>query len=160
MNPMVRRRSSGSAAVARGFTLIEVVAVLVLIAIAITVASVAVSAGANSARVRAAGRDLVAALRYTRGQAIFTGKEQVLALDVEKRSYQAPARSEVVLPGEMELRLVTAAMEQTGDTKGNIRFYPDGSSTGGRVRLLLGQREWNVEVAWLTGEVRLREVEP
>ena len=38
-----------------------------------------------------------------------------------------------------------------------VRFFPDGSSTGGRISLIAGEREWQVEIAWLTGEVRLRE---
>ena len=142
---------------ARGFTLIEMLAVLMLVALVLTVASVSVSQGLSGAKVRSAGRDLVAALRYTRGQAIVGNTEQVLELDVERRTYKAPKRPEVELPKDMELKLLTAAMEQTGDSKGNIRFFPDGSSTGGRVRLIAGERQWSVEVAWLTGEVVLRQ---
>jgi general secretion pathway protein H len=78
---------------------------------------------------------------------------------VEKRSYTAPRRKEVQLPKDMELRLLTAAEEQTGQSTGRVRFYPDGSSTGGRIKLVAGARAWDVEIAWLTGEVRLREGE-
>lgn len=144
---------------ARGFTLIEIVAVLVLIAILLGLASLGFSQTINAARVRAAGKDLVAALRYTRGQAIVSGEEQALELDVEHRTYTAPKRDAQELPGKMELRLVTAAEEQTSETTGRIRFYPDGSSTGGKVRLISGEREWQVQVGWLTGEVRLREAD-
>lgn len=144
---------------ARGFTLIELVMVLMLAALAITVAAVAVSRSLGSAKVRAAGQDLVAALRYTRAQAIVTRKQQALELDVEKRSYNAPRRGEVQLPTDMELRLFTAAEERTGDTSGRVRFYPDGSSTGGRIKLVHRGRAWDVEIAWLTGEVRLRQGE-
>ncbi|MGB8635652.1 MAG: type II secretion system protein GspH, partial [Rhodanobacteraceae bacterium] len=38
------------------------------------------------------------------------------------------------------------------------RFYPDGSSTGGRITVIRGQREWHINVSWLTGEVRTEEV--
>ncbi len=131
---------------------------MLLIALVIGIVTFTLSGNVNSAKVRAAGRDLVAAMRYTRGQAIVSGEEQVLELDVEARTYRAPKREVVELPGKMELRLVTAETEQTGATTGAVRFYPDGSSTGGRVRLLAGEREWNVEIAWLTGEVRLSEV--
>ena len=86
--------------------------------------------------------------------------EQALELDIEARTYTAPGRSAEELPGKMELRLVTAAEEQTSQTTGRIRFYPDGSSTGGKVRLISGEREWQVQVGWLTGEVRLREATP
>ena len=107
---------------------------------------------------RRTAHHLVAALRYTRGQPIASSEELRLVLDVERHVNQAPKRPEVQLPKGYRLSLVTAAMEQTGETAGAIRFFPDGSSTGGRVRLMTEAREWNVEVAWLTGEVRLREV--
>ncbi|HST27582.1 MAG TPA: prepilin-type N-terminal cleavage/methylation domain-containing protein, partial [Rudaea sp.] len=58
-----------------GFTLIELVAVVVLIGIALSVVSLSFSKSMNSAKIQAASRDLVAALRYTRGQAIVTGKQ-------------------------------------------------------------------------------------
>jgi general secretion pathway protein H len=145
---------------AAGFSLIEIVVVMILIGLILSALSISVSGGLDGVRVRRAGRDLVAALRYTRGQAIVTQREQTLALDVEQRSYLAPKRPETKLPGNMELRLLTAANEQLSETRGAIRFYPDGSSTGGKVRLISGEREWHVEVAWLTGEVRLREATP
>lgn len=144
----------------RGFTLIEVMAVLILVAIVITVAAVSLTRGLTGAKVRAAGQDLVAALRYTRAQAIVTRKQQVMELDVEKRTYVAPKRKLVELPKDMEMRLLTAAEEQTGETSGRVRFYPDGSSTGGRIKLVAGKRVWDVEIAWLTGEVKLREGDP
>jgi general secretion pathway protein H len=151
------RRHSRAPRVQRGFTLIEIIAVLMLIALVITVASVSVTQGIGGARIRAAAGDLVSALRYTRGQAIVTRSEKTLELDVETRTYVAPKKAPVVLPGKMEMRLLTAAQERTGATSGKIRFYPDGSSTGGRIRLLSGERVWDVEIAWLTGEVQLRD---
>lgn len=141
-----------------GFTLVEILVVLALVAIGITATAIAVNQSLDSTRIKAAGHDLVAALRYTRGQAIVTREQQTLEVDVEARSYTAPERATVELPKGMEMRLLTAAEEQTGDSTGRIRFYPDGSSTGGRIKLKRGGRAWDVEIAWLTGEVRLREV--
>jgi general secretion pathway protein H len=144
----------------RGFTLVEIMAVLMLIALLVTIAAVSLGQGLAGTKVRAASRDLVAALRYTRGQAIVTQSEQVLEVDLEKFTYTAPKRDAVELPKDMELRLLTAQQELTGEKSGRIRFYPDGSSTGGRIRLVRGQRSWDVEIAWLTGEVAMREGEP
>ena len=146
--------------IAPGFTLIEVMVVLVLVSIVITVAAVSLTRGLTGAKVRAAGQDLVAALRYTRAQAIVTRTQQVMEVDVESRSYVAPKRKSVQLPKDMEMRLLTAAEEQTGESSGRVRFYPDGSSTGGRIKLISGKRVWDVEIAWLTGEVKLRQGDP
>lgn len=144
----------------RGLTLVEAIVVVALIAVGIAATAFAVSGSLDSQRIEAAGRDLVAALRYTRGKAIVARAPKALELDVEARTYQAPEREPVELPRGMEMRLLTAAMEQTGETSGRIRFYPDGSSTGGRIKLVRGGRAWDVEVAWLTGEVRMREGRP
>ncbi len=144
---------------ARGFTLIEIMVVLMLIALVVTLTAVSLGQGLSGSRVRAASRDLVAALRYTRGQAIVSQSEQVLELDLEHFTYTAPKRKPVELPKDMELRLLTAAQELTGEKAGRIRFYPDGSSTGGRVKLVRGQRAWDIEIAWLTGEVAMRQGE-
>ncbi len=142
---------------ARGFTLIELIAVVVLLAIVLAIASLSLSKSLESAKVRAASKDLVAALRYTRGQAIVKGKPQVLVLDLDKNSYVAPGKKPVELPKDMVLRLTTAETEQTGSNSGGIRFFSDGSSTGGHVSVLMGQREWRINVAWLTGEIELDE---
>jgi len=147
---MPRRRT-------RGFTLVEVIAVVALIALAATVVAVSVGGGLSGARVRAASKDLAAALRYTRGQAIVEREQKTLLLDLENRSYTAPDREPVELPQGMEIRLVTARQELEGEGAGRIRFFPDGSSSGGRITLVRGEAEWQIEVEWLTGKVVLRD---
>lgn len=142
---------------AKGFTLIELMAVILLLAIALTIVSVGFSKSLQSAKVRAASRDLVAALRYTRGQAIVKGQPQALVLNLDDNSYTAPGKGAKKLPQDMTLQLTTADTEVVGDRSGGIRFFPDGSSTGGHISVLLGQREWRINVAWLTGEIALDE---
>jgi general secretion pathway protein H len=148
-----------SGARARGFTLIELVVVILLVALAVGVTAFSMSAMLESAKVKSASRDLVAALRHTRGQAIVKREAQALELDVAARTYTAPGRRTVELPRGVELRVLTARSEQVDENRGRIRFYRDGSSTGGNVRLLAGEREWRINVAWLTGEVTLHEIE-
>ena len=88
----------------------------------------------------------------TRTQAILKKTEQVFLVDTEERTYQA-AESEVKqLPEGMEVELNTARSELTSETAGGIRFYPDGGSTGGNVRLEANGRIYRINVAWLTGE--------
>lgn len=140
-----------------GFTLIELIAVLVLIAIVVGSIAFSFSKSMGGAKIRASVKDLVAALRYTRGQAIVKGEEKALEVDVEARSYTAPDRKPVTLPEGLDMKLLTAQSELLDDGKGRIRFYPDGSSTGGRVTVVRDRKEWRVDVAWLTGEVRLEE---
>lgn len=142
----------------RGFSLIEMVAVIVLIGIAISVVSLSFSKSMSNARIQAASRDLVAALRYTRGQAIVKGQQTALDLDLQNNTYQAPGRALIKLPAEMHMTLLTADSEQTSSMSGRIRFFPDGASTGGHISVFMGQREWRINVSWLTGQVVREEV--
>ncbi|HET8897837.1 MAG TPA: GspH/FimT family pseudopilin [Rhodanobacteraceae bacterium] len=148
----------GFRARAAGFTLFEMLAVLLLIAITVSAVSLQVAKSLGGARVNAVSRDLVAALRYTRGQAIVHGKEEIIQFNLRDWSYTVPNHAAKKLPDGMELKIRTAAEEQVDDDTWGIRFYPDGSSTGGRVTVIRGQREWRIDVNWLTGEVRSHEV--
>jgi general secretion pathway protein H len=142
----------------RGFTLIELVAVIVLVGIAISVVSLSFGKSLNNAKIQAASRDLVGALRYTRGQAIVKGQQAALDLDLQNNTYQAPGKALVKLPKDMHMTLLTADSEQTSATSGRIRFFPDGASTGGHISILMGQREWRINVSWLTGQVAREEI--
>ncbi len=141
----------------RGFTLIEMLAVVALIALTMTVVAVSVGGGLSGARVKGASRDLVASLRYTRGQAIVKREEQTLTVDVEQRRFRAPNKKWIELPKDMSMKLFTARSELEEEGVGRIRFFPDGSSTGGHIDLVHKDAVWRVEVLWLTGEVSVRE---
>ena len=143
---------------AGGFSLIEVVAVIALVAIAASLVTLSFSKIFTAAKVQAASRDLVAALRYTRGQAIVKGQETTFDLDLANNTYHAPGRSVVQLPKNMRLNLYTATQEQTSETSGSIRFYPDGASTGGHVSVLMDRVEWRISVDWLTGSIKREEL--
>ena len=43
--------------------------------------------------------------------------------------------------------------------EGAVMFFPDGASTGGRVQLQAKRVAWNIDVAWLTGQVKLTRTE-
>ncbi len=130
--------------------------VILLIGMAAAAVAVSASRGLDAERVRAAGTDLAAALRYTRTQAIVKGKPQVLALDVRGRSYQVPGKPAQQLPDHMDLNVTSAREDQRDGHVARIRFFPDGSSTGGHVVLRRGARQWRINVAWLTGAVNIQ----
>lgn len=141
----------------RGFSLVELLAVLALIGLIMGMVGGSIVRNLDSVKTRRAGRDVVAALRYTRGQAIITRKEQWLEINVEKMTYLAPGKEAVSLPEGVEMSVKTALSDILDESTGRIRFFPDGSSTGGRITLLAGHREWLISVAWLTGEITLED---
>jgi len=142
-----------------GFTLVELMVVMVIIALVMGLVATSMSRSISGAEARAASRKLVASLRYTRARAIIDKSEQVFAVDVEKRSYHAPGREKVSLPDGVDVTITTARSEVTSETVSGIRFFPDGGSTGGHIELTVNDREYRVNVAWLTGETRLERAE-
>lgn len=143
----------------RGFTLVEVMVVMVIIALVMGMVATSLSRSVSSAEARAAARNLVASLRYTRAKAVIDKQEHVFQLDTEQRSYQAPGRKQVNLPEGVDVTITTARSELTSESVAGIRFFPDGGSTGGHIELLVNDREYRVNVAWLTGEARLQRTD-
>jgi len=139
----------------RGFTLVELLVVLVIAALALSLVGTSISRSISGAEMRSAARKVAASLRYTRTHAILTKSEQVFLVDTEKRTFQAGDRKVEELPEGMNVELNTARSELTSETAGGIRFYPDGGSTGGNVRLEANGRVYQVNVTWLTGEASL-----
>ena len=144
---------------AAGFTLVEIMVVMVIIALVMGLVGTSMSRSISAAEARAASRDLVASLRYTRARAIIDKAEQVFLVDTENRSYQAPGRDTVELPKGVDLTITTATSELVSDAVSGIRFFPDGGSTGGHIELTVNKREYRVNVAWLTGETQLEKTE-
>jgi len=141
---------------AGGFTMVELLVVLVIISLMLALVGTSISRNISGAEMRSAARKVAASLRYTRTQAILSKSEQVFLVDTEKRSYQAAEREIEELPEGMNVELNTARSELTSETAGGIRFYPDGGSTGGNVRLEANGRIYQVNVTWLTGETSVQ----
>lgn len=144
----------------RGFTLMELVVTMAISALVIAVVATSLSASASKAEVRASGRRMAAALRYTRSLAIVKRQEQIfeIIIDDEGSSYRVPGKERgYELPKDVGVSLTTARMELTGDDSGGIRFYPDGSSTGGSIMLGNDDFQQTLDIVWLTGEVVFRE---
>ena len=55
------------------------------------------------------------------------------------------------------MKLYAAQSEVESARKGSIRFYADGSSTGGRITVSSGERKYLVDVDWLTGRVSIAD---
>jgi len=139
----------------RGFTLLEILVVLVLIGLMVSMVGLSLSKSVSRTEVRNASRNVLSAIRYTRTRALVTHKEQVLMIDLEKRTVSAPDQKPVQLPEGIELGMITAEREQQSETVAGIRFFPDGGSTGGKILLTVGEREYEIHIQWLTGEARL-----
>jgi general secretion pathway protein H len=67
---------------------------------------------------------------------------------------QAPRQ---LLPDDLRLSLLTSLDQIAREGVGQIRFDPDGGSTGGRVSIEGGGIVWWVGIDWLSGRVSIEE---
>ena len=143
----------------RGFTLIELVVVVALIATALAMAATIFSAGLPGQQLRGTARELAAQLRYTRAQALVTGRSQSFLLDTRTREWQAPNRHTGRVPAKIDVVATVASSERPSAQVAAIRFFPEGAATGGRFVLKRNTAAWQIDVDWLTGEVSVSRVE-
>jgi len=143
---------------ARGFTLLEIVIVLALVATAMLFVLPFAGRGASSADLKASARALAAGLRTAQSTAMSTRRDALMTVDVDSRLFTFSGEERPhKLPTGVDLKLYTAQAEVESEKKGSIRFYPDGSSTGGRITVSSGERKFLVDVDWLTGRVSIGE---
>ena len=103
-------------------------------------------------------RAVAADLREARTDALALQKETTVVIDLAARRVNGAAEDSLVqIPESIAVRLIGTDSERLNDHSGAIRFYPDGSSTGGRVQFSIGLRNLSVDVNWLTGRVRILE---
>lgn len=142
----------------KGFTLLELLIVLVIIVLGFSVVALNLSSGKGTLEHKAAVRDVVSALRYARGQALMAHQEMTVSFDLANNAYKVSGRDEEYkIPDSIAVTLVTAQSELTGEGQGNIRFFADGSSTGGRVVLDRGEKSMQIDINWLTGQLEVED---
>jgi general secretion pathway protein H len=147
------------AAVARGFTLIEILIVVTLIAALTLVLVGAMNGGMDGLKLRSNAKKLVAELRHARAQAISTGTIQRFAVVPEQRTWTGAKSRSGTFPKTLDVTFTGVRQVQAREGEGVILFFEDGASTGGRIQLRVKNAAWNVDVAWLTGEVTLHRGE-
>ena len=133
---------------------------LVVLAIMGLISTLAVSGIARTmpgVTLRNDARLVADALRAARTAAVGGNREVTLVLDLEQRTATFDDRRPVRLDPDLGIALTTGTTEIADAQTGGISFFPDGTSTGGRVRLTLGERRQHVLVDWLTGTVSIVE---
>ncbi len=143
---------------AQGFTLIELSVVLLIVVIGFAAISSNISSGNQAAQLKATARDLASALRYARGHALLSHKEVIVAINLAENTYQLSNRKKIYsFSDQIDVTLEIAQDEFKQDEVGQLRFYTDGSSSGGKITLEMGGLIDTIDVNWLTGKVEITE---
>jgi len=141
-----------------GFTLIELLVVILIATLLIATVPPLFTGSISGAGSRAAARQLATALRAIRSQAIAQHQETALLLDLDQRRYRiSAAEREFQLDKDLALSLTIARGQVLEQNQGTIRFFPDGSSSGGRIKLASDRRAYVIDVDWLTGKIELHD---
>jgi general secretion pathway protein H len=107
--------------------------------------------------VRFAALQIARSLDKTRREALRTKLERIFTIDVETRLLGEVLGSKLFqLDPALELSLVTASSEVINERSGRIRFFPDGTSTGGRIQVQHDREGATVKVDWSTGVVTVQ----
>lgn len=140
------------------FTLLELLIVLVILGFVLALTPVFLSSGRPVAELQSAAREIAAAVRIAQSEAIKQNREVVFVLDVDARQYSVGKN---LRQGEVSrhlmLKLFTAQSERLDKARAGIRFFPDGSSTGGKITISNDTRSFRIAVNWLTGKVAILE---
>ena len=156
---LVSRAAVPQPAVSQGFTLVEILIVVTLIAALTLLLVGAMNGGMDGLKLRSNAKTLVAELRHARAQAISTGTVQRFTIEPEKRIWTGAKQRHGEFPKALEVTFTGVRQVQAREGEGVILFFEDGASTGGRIQLRLKNAAWNVDIAWLTGEVSLHRGE-
>ena len=105
-----------------------------------------------------AARDVQMVLRKARADAVTQARGVAVWLDVASLDYGLEGGLTETLPEAFTAEAKVAAVE-TRATRAAIRFFPDGSSTGGHFRLGYEGAHVDIDVDWLTGRVSLAPAE-
>ena len=137
-----------------GFTLLELLVVLAVLALMAVIALPRVGAGLPGAELESGARRITAGLNEARALAVARNRTVRFTLNGTDKRYAVSGGAGGPLPDKLGIILVTGTEDVEGAAQGSIRFFPDGSSTGGRIELSGRAGKRSIEVDWLTGRIR------
>jgi general secretion pathway protein H len=120
-----------------GFTLLEIIVVLVLVALASSLVYLGVARSMGSHQEKVFGRELVSLTKRARRMAVERGAPSSLLISSgQRRCWVRGETSSVEVPETMLIE--GEDVEQVEEGVYGITFYPDGSSSGGKLSFSVG----------------------
>ena len=139
----------------RGFTLIELLVTMMIMVAILLVAVPRFARAMSGLQLRESTQTIAAMLRQTRNSAITTSKEATLVLNMEQQTLRAGGGGGAYQwPDDITVEPVNDNVPQLA-TDVTIHFYPDGTASATLLSISAGERQYVVEVDWLTGRVKV-----
>ncbi len=137
-----------------GLTLIELLVVMSILAIITALASPAMTSLLPGYRVKSAASEIIAEMRSSRTQAISRNAPVGFIVDVGAQEYFTYNRTPRTWPDSITIEFTSAKVLRINENVGEVRFFPDGSSSGGVVRLSSGSSTIVITVDWFDGQIK------
>ena len=148
---------------AAGFTLLELLVVLTIAGMLIALVPPVISAAGPGARLKVATRDFVLTLRQARYLAITRSEETDVVIATDPPQYVVAGSNLSKLSGNIDLDVRVGAFvaatqlstfaDALPRDKFTLRFYPDGSASGGEIKISQGRSAYLVDIDWLLGSI-------
>jgi general secretion pathway protein H len=137
-----------------GFTLVELLVAFAIMGFAMALVPLAYSKLSQSIEYRASVRAFMAEVSDARLKAMTTGQSAAIRINLQDKAFGVDNRFDQKWPKSYEIQAKVAEQEVMANQIASIRFYPDGSSTGGTVTVFrtpdIGLR---FRIDWLTGRL-------
>ena len=102
----------------------------------------------------ATANEAAARFRHARTAAISGAVETTVLIDTDRRIVGAPKPlAPIEIAPDIDMLAVVSDAERRSPSIAGIRFFPNGSATGGTLRLQRGAQAFEVRVNWFTGRV-------
>jgi len=139
--------------------------VLTIAGLLVALVPPAISAAVPGVRLKVAARDFAMTLRHARNLAITRGEETDVVIAVEPPQYVIAGGNPSKLSGNMDLDVRVGAFvaatqlstfaDALPRDKFTLRFYPDGSASGGEIKISQGRSAYLIDVDWLLGSISI-----
>jgi general secretion pathway protein H len=140
-----------------GYTLIELLVVLTIMGLLLAAAPAIINAARPGIEAKTAVHALANDLRTARAAAVANNVETWVVVDAPAHAYaMEPGGGTHRLPANLSLELRGPGGDEAVN-RIELRFYPDGSSTGGSIRIASGGRQHWIVDHWLTGQITIDE---
>jgi general secretion pathway protein H len=151
-DPPVDRRAGEA-----GFSLAEMLVVLAILGLCLALAAPNLRSTSGEQSAHASARAIAGLLRAARAEAIFSGGQARVTIDLAGKKVRAGwSNDHVALPSETSVTVLTVREEVVAGDQASFAFFPDGSATGGSIRLKAEAGEESIFIDWLTGKIEHR----
>ena len=144
-----------------GFSLLELRAVLAVIALSIGLIAPAISTQMPGLQLRAQARKVAHVLQIAQEDAVVKHRAVSVTFDLAAPAVLLDGAPALAIDPKIAIKVTAALGAVTQNGNPSFLFFPDGTTTGGRIALSRRGHRILIDANWLTGNVRtIRPSEP